>query len=190
MATFMLGLPVSNIIGAPASTWILDNIHYFGLSGWRWLFVLEGLPAVLFGIVTFFYLTDRPNEAKWLTEAERNWLVDEIKKEDEVKKDARHVKTEGYVLEHEDLAARHNLSLSRDGRRRIDLVAAYDRQGVFEGIQHVCRGASADPIRNRGHCHGILGEAFRQENGKKIPCGHGDNMWGRGTIYGGNGSIV
>ncbi len=92
MAAFMLALPVSNIIGAPASTWILDNIHYLGLSGWRWLFVLEGLPAVLFGIITFFYLTDRPSEAKWLTEPERNWLVDEIKKEDEAKQDAGHVR--------------------------------------------------------------------------------------------------
>jgi len=92
IAAFMLALPASNIIAAPASTWILDNIHYFGLSGWRWLFVLEGLPAVLFGVITFFYLTDRPSEAKWLTEGERNWLVNEIKKEDEAKEGARHVR--------------------------------------------------------------------------------------------------
>ncbi|HEY8394706.1 MAG TPA: hypothetical protein VIK92_07915 [Thermaerobacter sp.] len=41
----------------------MDHIHWFGMPGWRWLFILEGLPAVLLGIVTYFYLTDRPDDA-------------------------------------------------------------------------------------------------------------------------------
>ncbi len=66
VALFMTALAVSNIIGAPVSTWILDNVNGFGIAGWRWLFILEGIPAVLFGIITWFYLTDRPADAKWL----------------------------------------------------------------------------------------------------------------------------
>ena len=62
----MTALAVSNIIGAPVSTWILDNIHWFGIAGWRWLFVLEGLPALVLGVVTWFWLTDLPEEAAWL----------------------------------------------------------------------------------------------------------------------------
>ncbi|PLR75923.1 MFS transporter [Bacillus sp. V3-13] len=85
-ALFYLALPVSNIAGAPVSTWIMDNIHWFGWEGWRWMFVLEGLPAILLGIVTFFYLTDRPHQAKWLTEEEKAWLEAELEKEKSMKK--------------------------------------------------------------------------------------------------------
>ena len=66
VALFMTALAVSNIIGAPLSTWILDNIHWFGIAGWRWLFVLEGLPALVLGVITWFWLTNRPEEATGL----------------------------------------------------------------------------------------------------------------------------
>src|SRR5262245_41075230 len=59
VAMFMVALPVSNILGAPVSGLIL-GVNWFGLEGWRWVFILEGLPAVIFGIATIFYLTDRP----------------------------------------------------------------------------------------------------------------------------------
>jgi ACS family tartrate transporter-like MFS transporter len=74
VALFMAALAVSNIIGAPLSTWILDNVAWFGIASWRWLFILEGIPAVLLGIVTWFWLTDRPEDARWLTDDERVWL--------------------------------------------------------------------------------------------------------------------
>lgn len=74
VALFMTALAVSNIIGAPLSTWILDNISWFGIAGWRWLFILEGLPAIVLGIVTYFYLTDKPRDAGWLEPEERVWL--------------------------------------------------------------------------------------------------------------------
>ncbi|MGA2917518.1 MFS transporter [Methanoregula sp.] len=77
---FMTALAISNIIGAPLSTWILDNVHWFGIAGWRWLFVLEGLPALVLGVVTWFWLTNRPEEAGWLTPEERGWLSQEIQK--------------------------------------------------------------------------------------------------------------
>jgi len=85
VALFMTALAVSNIVGAPVSTWILDNIHWFGIAGWRWLFVLEGLPALVLGVVTWFWLTDRPEEAAWLAPEERDWLSQEIRKESAVR---------------------------------------------------------------------------------------------------------
>jgi ACS family tartrate transporter-like MFS transporter len=75
IALFMAALTVSNIIGAPLSTWIIDNIAWAGIAGWRWLFIIEGIPAIVLGIVTFFYLTDRPEDARWLEPEEREWLA-------------------------------------------------------------------------------------------------------------------
>lgn len=83
IAMFMTAIPVSYIIGGPLSTWIMDNISWFGVSGWRWMFVLEGFPAVLLGIITFFYLTNKPEEAKWLSKEEKAWLAEEIRKDRE-----------------------------------------------------------------------------------------------------------
>src|SRR5262249_61765021 len=60
VALFMTAIPVSNIIGAPVSGLILDHVSWFGVSGWRWLFVLEALPAVLLGILTYYLLPARP----------------------------------------------------------------------------------------------------------------------------------
>src|SRR5690606_39741342 len=67
----MSALPISNLIGSPISGLILDRINWWGMAGWRWVFILEGIPAVIFGIITLFYLTDWPHEARWLPEDER-----------------------------------------------------------------------------------------------------------------------
>src|SRR3979411_813551 len=56
--------PTSFILGSPLAGWIL-GISWFGLRGWRWLFILEGIPAIVLGVITAFYLTDRPHEARW-----------------------------------------------------------------------------------------------------------------------------
>lgn len=79
---FMIAQPIAIALGIPASGWILENIHWYGLAGWRWVFVLEGLPAILMGFVTFLYLTDRPQRADWLAEDEREWLLGELKAEE------------------------------------------------------------------------------------------------------------
>ena len=86
LGLFMTAVPISYIIGAPLSTWIMDNIHWLGLDGWRWMFILEGAPALILGIVVFFYLTDRPENAKWLKEDEKQWLISELEKEKVEKK--------------------------------------------------------------------------------------------------------
>lgn len=82
---FMIGIPISSIIGFPLSRAIMENVHWSGLSGWRWVYILEGIPAVIFGVVTLFYLTDRPDQAKWLPEDEKQWLIGELEKEKEKK---------------------------------------------------------------------------------------------------------
>ncbi len=87
VAYFMSGMAAANIIGAPFSTWIMENITWFELSGWRWIFIIQGIPAILLGVITFFYLTDRPVHAKWLQDDERNWLIEALK-QDDLKKQA------------------------------------------------------------------------------------------------------
>jgi len=88
VALFMSAIPVSNILGSPISGLIL-SVHWFGLAGWRWVFILEGIPAVIFGFITLFYLTDWPREAKWLPEDERRWITEELERERAAKRKAR-----------------------------------------------------------------------------------------------------
>src|SRR5215831_10847778 len=70
ISNFMAAIPISFVIGSPIAGWIISH-HWFGVSGWRWLFLAEGTPAVLLGALTFFYLTDRPTEAQWLDQEAR-----------------------------------------------------------------------------------------------------------------------
>jgi ACS family tartrate transporter-like MFS transporter len=78
---FMIGIPIATIIGVPISRAIMESINWGGLEGWRWVFILEGVPSVIFGFMTLFYLTDRPSEAKWLPEDEKRWIMGELERE-------------------------------------------------------------------------------------------------------------
>ncbi len=80
MSGLILAIPIALGLGAPLSAAIL-GIDWLGLSGWRWLFILEGLPAVAIGIFTLFYLTDRPRNAEWLEPAERDWITHQLESE-------------------------------------------------------------------------------------------------------------
>ncbi|GAA4926993.1 sugar phosphate permease [Actinomycetospora succinea] len=72
---FMVAVPISTAVGSTVSALIISaGDGLFGLTGWRVMFLFEGIPAILLGIVTFFALTDRPEQARWLTEDERSWL--------------------------------------------------------------------------------------------------------------------
>ncbi|MGY2048056.1 MFS transporter [Methylobacterium sp. JK268] len=73
VGTFMVAIPISSFLGSPISGALL-GVSGFGLSGWQWLFVLEGLPAVLLAAATLRLLPDRPRDAAWLPQAEREWL--------------------------------------------------------------------------------------------------------------------
>jgi len=81
ISLFMCGMAVANIIVGPISAWVMDNVHWMGLSGWRWMFILEGIPAIVLGFVTLFVLTDRPDQARFLTAEEKEWLLGELKAE-------------------------------------------------------------------------------------------------------------
>ncbi|WP_431917864.1 MFS transporter [Amycolatopsis tucumanensis] len=82
VALFMAAVPVSSAIGATVSSLLIAHGHgVFGLSGWRFMFLVEGIPAILLAFATWFYLTDRPEQAKWLTEDERRWLTTELDNE-------------------------------------------------------------------------------------------------------------
>ena len=74
MGAFNAALPLSVAIGAPISTALLGLNGTMGLTGWQWIFIAEAAPTVLLGIGVLFYLTDRPEHAAWLDEAERGWL--------------------------------------------------------------------------------------------------------------------
>jgi MFS transporter, ACS family, tartrate transporter len=74
-AIFMAAAPLSTVLGSPVSGALLEMHGVLGLSGWQWMFIVEAVPAIILGIVVLFYMTDRPEKAKWLRDDERNWLV-------------------------------------------------------------------------------------------------------------------
>jgi len=79
-SNFMAAIPVSFVIGSPLAGWILGR-SWFAVEGWRWLFVLEGMPAIGLGAVAFFYLTDWPREATWLSAEQRHWTDQRLQEE-------------------------------------------------------------------------------------------------------------
>ncbi len=80
-ALFMLAIPASMLIGAPMSEALLTMNGIGGLRGWQWLFVIEGIPAVILGVATLWVLTDRPEKAHWLPAEDREWLTKELARE-------------------------------------------------------------------------------------------------------------
>jgi MFS transporter, ACS family, tartrate transporter len=88
VAVFFAANPLSFVIGSPIAG-VLLGISWLGLRGWRWLFILEGIPAVIFGIVAGYYLTDWPREGKWLEPVERDWIIGELEREKQAKKKVR-----------------------------------------------------------------------------------------------------
>ncbi|MGI4748269.1 MAG: MFS transporter [Janthinobacterium lividum] len=81
MSVFSLGSVVSLVIGSPLSGLVLSLGTRAGLENWQWLFLLEGLPSILLGVIAFFFLTDRPKDARWLSDRECRWLQDTISRE-------------------------------------------------------------------------------------------------------------
>jgi MFS transporter, ACS family, tartrate transporter len=93
VALFTSAIPVSYIISAPLSTFIMDHGSGFGLSGWRWMLLIEGAPALIGGFATYWLLVDRPKDARWLSSEEREWLDDEIVREQQAGGPRRHLGT-------------------------------------------------------------------------------------------------
>src|SRR6195952_5457649 len=91
LAAFAIAVPVSTVIGAPISGMLLGLDGVMGLKGWQWLFLIEGIPSVLLGIVTWFYLTDRPAKANWLTAEQKAWLASKLEAEIAAKQATKHL---------------------------------------------------------------------------------------------------
>ncbi|MEI7913905.1 MAG: MFS transporter [Mycobacteriaceae bacterium] len=112
---FMLAIPMASAIGTPLAAWLIEAGHgVFGLAGWRFMMICVGLPAVILGVVCWFYLTDRPADARWLTAAQRQWLIGVL--------DA----------EHRDTAARYHYPL----RRALSSPRVWALAVVYFGIAY------------------------------------------------------
>src|SRR5437773_9398765 len=88
VASFYAANPLSFVIGSPLAGYLL-GLSWLSLRGWRWLFILEGIPAIVFGAITAFYLTDWPREANWLRTEERDWITDQLSREKQAKQQLR-----------------------------------------------------------------------------------------------------
>lgn len=86
---FLIGLPVAVALGAPVSTALLGLDGTLGLRGWQWLYIAEGVPTIAVGLLTFFVLTDKPEQATFLTAAEKSWLTAKLAAERQAKEAVR-----------------------------------------------------------------------------------------------------
>jgi ACS family tartrate transporter-like MFS transporter len=88
VAVFYAANPLSYLVGSPLAGLLL-GVSWFGIRGWRWLFIFEGIPAVVLGAIALFYLTDWPRQATWLKQEERAWIADELERERKAKQKVR-----------------------------------------------------------------------------------------------------
>jgi ACS family tartrate transporter-like MFS transporter len=84
-ALLVMAGPVTTILGAPFAGFILDHVHWLGVSSWRWLLILEGMPAVVFGVLTYLLLPGHPQDATFLTTDEKDWIRAELGREEQQK---------------------------------------------------------------------------------------------------------
>jgi MFS family permease len=82
LALILVGIPLTSVLGGPISGFILDRVHWFGFSSWRWLLILEGLPAVTFAYLAKLLLPNRPAEARFLTDEEKGWTTKQLQLEE------------------------------------------------------------------------------------------------------------
>jgi ACS family tartrate transporter-like MFS transporter len=90
VARFMSAIPVAFIVGGPIAGSIL-HVHWLGIPGWRWLFLLEGLPAVILGVVTLLWLPNYPSDVHWLRDDERKWITTRLSEERAAKSHVQHI---------------------------------------------------------------------------------------------------
>lgn len=117
LALLLIATPITAILRAPVSGFILDHTCWLGISGWRWLLILEGAPAIILGALTYLLLPSRPQEATFLTADEKQWIRDELGREEQQKLERR----------------RYSLSQALTSARVWHLVVIYF--GLMVGLQ-------------------------------------------------------
>lgn len=122
VARFMTAAPLSGVIGGPLSGALLNLHSESGFAGWQWMFLLEALPAVVLGCVAFIYLVDRPEDAAWLSDEQRRWLLD--------------------TLHHESAAASAQHSRPEDRFAALSMGRIWILAGVYFGLNNVSYGVS------------------------------------------------
>ena len=83
LSRFIMAVPLSAMIGNPLAGWLMGFDGSLGLRGWRWVFLIEGIPSVLLGVITLAFLTDSPGRARWLSDEQRAWLGERLRRDEE-----------------------------------------------------------------------------------------------------------
>jgi len=83
LSRFIIAVPLSSVIGNPLAGWLMGFDGSLGLRGWRWVFLVEGIPSVLLGVITLMFLTDSPSQARWLSDQQRAWLGERLRRDGE-----------------------------------------------------------------------------------------------------------
>ncbi|HXJ00495.1 MAG TPA: MFS transporter, partial [Micropepsaceae bacterium] len=171
MSLFIMATPITLAFGSAISGLILQMDNFLGLAGWRWLFLLEGLPAIILGAIAFFYLPDGPANAEWLTEHEKSTLQARLERE--------------RILEARDPLQRRSVIGELASRKRSLPFARLFRPGGFAECQYHLDAADRPRVcgrrkflahrRNCGHSgdyrggrHAGLGSAFRSPRRKAV----------------------
>jgi len=157
----MAAIPVSIGLGAPISTALLELDGVLAVAGWRWLFLCEAAPAVIFGIATFLYLTDRPAQANWLEAEEREWLATEMEKERQTVATGRAISVLQSLFNPRVLA----LAAIHFGQAGVSVGSqCLPRQIIKQLGLTACRPAlPRNPLCARDHRHDRLGHLFRSQ---------------------------
>ena len=98
IALVLMGIPITNVVGAPVSGLILDHVHWLGFASWRWLLILEGIPALVCGVLTYYLLPSRPAEATFLAEEEKSWIIGQLELEEEKKRETQRLSATGALM--------------------------------------------------------------------------------------------
>jgi MFS family permease len=179
ISLFMTALPVASILGAPVSGFILDHAHWAAISSWRWLLILEGLPAIVCGVLTYFLLPSRPAEATFLTQDEKSWLTAELAREEQ-EKTGEHSISALRALAHPRVWHLASVLFTFD----IGLYVLYASSGeiTFERLLQHSSGHPGDgssPRRVNGDDPCL--PKFRPQAGTAIPRGNSCHRWRHGT---------